>query len=276
MRFKLTLQPDAKVFGNRMPLNYQYELSAFIYRAIAHADGEYAEWLHENGFRLNNRPFKLFTFSHFFIPKYLIDREHGCIRINSERVEWFVSFLPETSTETFISGLFAEQVFQIGNRQSVVQFRVERIEALQPPVFERQMSFRTLSPVCIPFLREEQRYATYLSPDTPEASTIVLNNLLNKYHTFYGKPYEEDTRDFAFRITNQPKAKLIVIKQGTPEASNIRGYMFDFQMTAPTELLKVMYECGLGYKNSAGFGMVEVNAKRKSTVDTKKSPENGG
>jgi CRISPR-associated endoribonuclease Cas6 len=120
------------------------------------------------------------------------------------------------------------------------------------------MAFRTLSPVCIPFNAEGQRYATYLSPDSPAAPAIVLNNLLNKYHTFYGKPYEGDTGDFAYRVTNQPKAKLIAIKKGTPDASNIRGYMFDFQMTAPPELLKIMYECGLGYKNSTGFGMVAV------------------
>jgi hypothetical protein len=30
-----------------------------------------------------------------------------------------------------------------------------------------------------------------------------------------------------------------------------------------------MYECGLGYKNSAGFGMVEASEKRKSMIDRK-------
>ena len=278
MRFKLTLQTDAKAFGNRLPLSYQYELSAFIYRAIAKADSSYSEWLHENGFRLNGRPFKLFTFSNLVIPQYQIDRERGCIRIDSERVEWFVSFLPETSTEKFISGLFSEQVFQIGDKQWVVQFRVERIEAMPPPIFERKMEFCAISPVCIPFRPEGQRYATYLSPDSPEASALVQNNLLNKYLTFYGKPYEGNMDDFAFRVVNQPKAKLIAIKKGTPDASNIRGYLFDFQMTAPPELLKIMYECGLGYKNSTGFGMVEVKKSyesRKTTISSKKSLENG-
>ena len=116
MRFKLTLQTDAKAFGNRLPLNYQYKLSAIIYRAIAQVDSSYSEWLHENGFRLYNRPFKLFAFSNLVIPQYQIDREHGCIRIDRERVEWFVSFLLETSTEKFISGLFAEQLFQLVGR----------------------------------------------------------------------------------------------------------------------------------------------------------------
>jgi CRISPR-associated endoribonuclease Cas6 len=256
MRFKLTLQVDKKAFGNCLPLNYQYELSAFVYKAIEQADSDYAYWLHENGFNLNGRPFKLFTFSNLLIPQYRIDKERKVIRIESDRIEWLVSFLPEASTEKFVLGLFSEQVFQIGDKKSVVQFRIERIEALPSPVFEPEMVFRTLSPVCIPFRKENSRYPEYISPDRPEAPDIVLNNLLNKYHTFYGKPYQGNL-DFSFRVMNQPKAKLIRIKTGMLEESFIRGFSFDFRMKAPEELMKVMYEAGLGEKGSMGFGMVE-------------------
>ncbi|MDR0798642.1 MAG: CRISPR-associated endoribonuclease Cas6 [Dysgonamonadaceae bacterium] len=262
MRFNITLQVDRRAFGNYLPLNYQYELSSFIYRAIAQADSEYAGWLHQNGFRLNNRPFKLFTFSNLIIPQYFIDKVKGRIRIDSDRIYWQVSFLPEASTEKFVFGLFSEQVLQIGDKKSVVQFKIERIEALPSPVFEPEMTFRTLSPVCIPLRKESERYATYLSPDQPEAAGIVLNNLLNKYQTFYGKPYE-GALDFAFEVTNRPKAKLIAIKVGTPEASNIRGYMFDFRMRAPGELMRVAYEAGVGMYGSQGFGMVEAKVKNR-------------
>ena len=257
MRFKLTLQIDKKAFGNVLPLSYQYELSAFIYRAIAQADREYSLWLHENGFRLYGRPFKLFTFSNLLIPQYKIDKERGCILIECDRIEWLVSFLPETSTEKFAFGIFSEQVFQIGDKKSVVQFRIEQIELLPTPVFETRMMFKTLSPACIPFREAEQRYSVYLSPDAPEVSGIVLNNLLNKYHTFYSKPFDR-VLDFTFEVTSRPKSKLIAIKSGTPEASNIRGFMFDFYMKAPVELMRMMYEAGLGEKNSVGFGMVEI------------------
>ena len=260
MRFKLTLQVDKKVFGNAMPINYQYELSAFIYRAIAYADKEYSLWLHENGFKLYGRPFKLFTFSNLFIPQYKIDKEQGRIRIECDRIKWLVSFLPETSTEKFAFGLFSEQLFQIGDKKSTVQFRIEQIELLPSPVLESPMMFQTLSPACFPFKEDGKRYPTYLSPDAPEVSGIVLNNLLNKYHTFYGKPYEKEF-DFTFEVTNRPKPKLIAIKTGTPEASDIRGFLFDFRMKAPTELMQIMYDAGLGEKNSMGFGMVEVRGR---------------
>jgi len=255
MRFRLTLQVDKKAFGNVLPLSYQYELSAFIYKAIAQADRDYSFWLHENGFRLYGRQFKLFTFSNLLIPQYKIDKEQGRIRIESDRIEWLVSFLPETSTEKFAFGLFSEQVFQIGDKKSTVQFRIEQIELLPAPVFDYRMTFKTLSPVCIPFREVNSRYSNYLSPDAQEVPGIVLSNLLNKYHTFYGKPYGKES-DFSFEVTSQPKPKLIAIKAGTPETSNIRGFMFDFRMKAPVELMKIMYDAGLGEKNSIGFGMV--------------------
>ena len=257
MRFKLTLYVDRKAFGNVLPLNYQYELSAFIYRAIAQADSEYSHWLHENGFKLYGRPFKLFTFSNLLIPHYKIDKEYGRIRVECDHIEWLVSFLPETSTEKFISGLFSEQVFQIGDKKSAVQFRIERIELIPSLVFAPSMIFKTLSPVCIPFKEEGKRHPTYLSPETPEAQSIILNNLLNKYHTFYSKPYEK-TFDFKFEVLSRPKPKLITIKAGTPESSDVRGFLFDFRIEAPTELMQIMHSCGLSEKNSMGFGMVEA------------------
>jgi len=257
MRFKITLWADKLKFGNRLPLNYQYELSSFIYRAIAKADTGYALWLHENGFNLNGKMFKLFTFSNLIVPQYGIEKEQGLLRIDSDRVEWQISFLPEKSTEKFVCGLFSEQEFQIGDKKSVVQFKVERIEMLPPPQFEPEMSFRTLSPVCVSYRGEEDRYPTYLSPDIPEASGIILNNLLNKHLAFYGKSYEGDF-EFSFEVTSQPKAKLIAIKTGTPKATNVRGYVFDFRMKAPEELMRIMYESGLGEKGSIGFGMVKV------------------
>lgn len=35
MRFKLQLEVNKRAFGNRLPINYQYEQSAAIYRILA-------------------------------------------------------------------------------------------------------------------------------------------------------------------------------------------------------------------------------------------------
>lgn len=55
MRFKLTLEVNKYAFGNILPINYQYEASAAVYRILSRASEDYAAWLHDNGFTLENR-----------------------------------------------------------------------------------------------------------------------------------------------------------------------------------------------------------------------------
>jgi CRISPR-associated endoribonuclease Cas6 len=257
MRFKLTLKVDKNAFGCRLPLNYQYELSAFIYRTLARADKKYSTWLHDNGFNLKGKAFKLFTFSNFIIPAYRVEKTERRLRIDSERVEWFISFLPDKSTDYFICGLFADQVFQIGDKYSVVQFEIEKIEAVPSPEFTSEMKFRTLSPICISYRGKDDRYPQFISPEHPSAPDIVLNNLLNKYEVYYGKPYKGNT-DFSFQPVTPSKPKLLKIKTGTAEETNIKGYLFDFIIRAPVELMRIAYESSVGEKGSMGFGMVKV------------------
>ena len=63
MRFTLHLSIDKKVYGNALPLSYQYELASYIYHTLAKGNEEYANWLHENGFSLEGKQFRLFAFS---------------------------------------------------------------------------------------------------------------------------------------------------------------------------------------------------------------------
>ena len=85
MRFKITLTPDKRVFGYALPINYQYELSSFIYHTLACADAEYSTWLHENGFVTDTKRFKLFSFSNLIFPAY---------KIVSDRIEILWNVLP--------------------------------------------------------------------------------------------------------------------------------------------------------------------------------------
>ncbi len=49
MRFKLTIAITDKV-QNILPINYQYELSGWIYKVIHQGDAMFSEWLHNNGY----------------------------------------------------------------------------------------------------------------------------------------------------------------------------------------------------------------------------------
>lgn len=255
MRFSVKLELDKSGFGNTLPLNYQYELSSFVYAAIHRSDAQYSTWLHQNGFIADNKQFRLFTFSHLNVPQYSITGDR--LKIESPAVEWQIGFLPERSTEEFIRGLFSEQVFTLGDRQSKVQFRIASIELMPEPNFSVDKVFTTLSPVCIARHTPETNQIFYESPDSPYAREAMLRNLKNKYAAFYGNEYTgSDT--FELKLLSKPISKLVSIKTGTPYQTKIRGYTFKFKLQADEELMKVMWNSGLGEKGSMGFGCVGV------------------
>lgn len=255
MRFKLVLQLD-KRYGNRLPFNYQYEQMALIYKILSLSNESYANWLHDNGFELDGKQFKLFTYSPLIIPSFRADKEHGCLQINSDTVEWYISFLPEKSTQQFIQGIFMEQTFQLGNKQNTVQFHVKSIEMLPALGCEEEAEFRTLSPMCIS-RREENGKTSYLTPVDPYAKGAILMSLLNRYVVYYGKPYQ-GTLDYDFIVQDEPKPKLITIKADTPQQTRVKGYHCSFKMRVSKELMRIMYESGIAEKGSSGFGMVEL------------------
>ena len=254
MRFKLTLHVDKQVYGNVLPFNYQYESSAVIYKILSKSDEIYSRWLHDNGFQLEGKQFKLFTFSRLHIEEW--KNQGACMVILSDKVEWEISFLPERSTQEFIQGLFNEQCFELGNRQAKVRFTVQNIELMPSPAFTNTMQFECISPVCLNFKREDGGY-NYIDPQHTAAPELIKLNLLNKFKAFTGEDFSPADFPFEFNVLSKPKSSLITIKANTPEESRIRGFQCRFQITAPAELLKIMYESGIGGKNSMGFGMVK-------------------
>jgi CRISPR-associated endoribonuclease Cas6 len=61
MRFKLTLY--TRQIQPQLTLNYQYPLSAAVYKIIERSDAAFSELLHNTGYGKGHKSFKLFTFS---------------------------------------------------------------------------------------------------------------------------------------------------------------------------------------------------------------------
>lgn len=258
MRFKLLLEVNKSAFGNTLPINYQYEQSAAIYKILSNADAVYASWLHDNGFRLDSgKIFKFFTYSRFDIEKYRVMKEVARLQILSDTIEWQVGFLPERSTENFIRGIFQEQVFEIGDTRSVVQFVVRNIEVMPAPDYSEKMEFATMSPLCLKFRRSDGK-VDYLSPADVRAPFILFNGLFDRYKLFYGKDCPYTFSECKMKVLDTPKSALIKMKTGMPEETRVRGFMCNLEMEAPIELMRLMYEGGIGSLNSQGFGCLKV------------------
>lgn len=259
MRFKITLQLLPGAIGREMPINYQYPLQGAIYRILASSDLEFSTWLHENGYQQHGKRFKLFTFSNLIVPQFGIDKERERLIIKSDTVTLFISILPEKSTQKFIQGLFKQQVIQVADPLSGVQFMVREIQVMPPLEYHPDMTFKTLSPVCIS-LRNERGNMDYLAPTDPRYELGILTGLLARYDVIHGQPFS-GTPYCHLQVLGQPKSALVRIKAGTPNETRVRGYRFRFKIDLPEELMQIAYESGLGEKGSMGFGMIDVAPK---------------
>ena len=277
MRFKLILNVEKQARGTLLPLNYQYELASAIYKILANADQQYSDWLHKNGFMFENwKKFKLFTFSRFRIRQWKIEKGSDRLQILSDSVEWELSFLPQQATRDFIQGIFLNRMFEIGDSKSSVLFSVREIVLLDPPEFREEMTFRTMSPLCLKEIDSDKRTTVYLSPKDERAPFILFNGLMDKYRMAARKCFTDCEKaesnltgavekepafsldDCKLTLLEEPKSVLVKIKADTPQQTFVRGYMGVLRVRAPKELMRVMYEGGAGSHCSLGFGCLRV------------------
>ena len=255
MRFKLTLQLLPQVKGREIPINYQYELSSVIYRILSNGNAEYASWLHDNGFQSENKKVKLFTFSRLIAP-YGIDKERARLILKSNIVEWYITFLPEKSTQEFIQGIFKDQQFEIADSISGAAFIVREVQMMPEMNYTSDTVFETMSPICIS-QKNERGKTDYLAPNHPLYTQAILTGLLARYKALTGNRFEGETFCNMEMLT-EPRSALITIKKGTKEETKVRGYLFRFKIELPVELMQIAYEGGIGEKGAQGFGMIKT------------------
>ncbi len=256
MRFEIKLSVNKAKRGSVLPMNYQYELSSWIYKVLNEGDLLFASWLHDHGYKALNKPFKLFTFSNFFIPDYRITGDR--LEIKSDNINLILSFLPDEAITHFITGLFRERHFMIGDKKSQVAFEITQVSALKNPEFDEKMVFRTISPIFVSVLDLIKGGQIYISPESDKYSEQIHQNLQDKYEAFNNRKPDPEWPKTQIRLLSKPKSKLIVIKAGTPEMSRLKAYNFTFEISGSRELIGTGYWGGFGKLGSQGFGCVEM------------------
>jgi CRISPR-associated endoribonuclease Cas6 len=263
MRFKLNLvlRHNAAI----IPINYQYPVSAAIYKIIARGDNAYASFLHENGYRQEGslKTFKFFTFSDLRTPfKIAGDR----LRLTANHAELEICFHLPQAAETFIKGLFMQQQFQIADKKSKAHFEIQSVESLPDPLQAYKPNelisiiLKPWSPVVAGLPNAKGNY-DFLSPDDIRFAESLVYNWRNKVSTCF----DSATGNAALlmmevTLLNHPaKSRLIAIKADTPEETKIRGWMsFGLKITGEKRFVELILNGGAGVYNSVGCGCVEI------------------
>ena len=249
MRIKITCDIGE---GIRLPINYNYFLTGVIYQFLKESDPEYAHFLHQDGYELENRRFKLFTFSQLMAQRKI---QGDQIHFRSP-LTWYVSSSQEPFLQNFAAALMQTGILQVQRHR----LRVQDVEVLRQPRFGQQMTFRCLSPITMSTMREQadKLVTHYCLPDDPQFSELVRQNLIRKYEAVYRQPPQEKSFAMTFDQAYIDKRKGRVTRLVDFKGTKIRGILSPFHVIGAPELIHVGYECGFGDKNSMGFGMVEV------------------
>lgn len=258
MQFRITFR--VKEPGQLLPLSYQYELSSWIYKLIGSSDSEFGDFLHAQGYASGNKRFKLFTFSNLYVPpkfEILGDR----MKVYSRSISFVASFLVEEAARGMILGLFREQELRLGDRISQVGLVVQQVEALPPPEISGPAArLRATSPIMVsePEVREDgSLWHNYLHPAEDQYEQYFFRNLKEKYEAARKhrlvEPLDTD-QPMAFRLLSKnPKKRGIRIKAFSPAETKVIGYLYDFELTAPPELIRLGLMAGFGGENALGW-----------------------
>lgn len=257
MRIQLTLEHPPRQI---LPINYQYLVSSWIYRTLGNADADFAQQLHEYGYDFGGKQYKLFAFSSLRPKWFDIDKKEATFTLSKSPTTIELSFYVDEAVQHFVMGLFKDQAFSLSSGRFKADFTVSGIEMLPKPVFEKTMRFRTQTPICVSRNIEGQPHAHYASPEEEGYGQWLLENLVRKQHALMPQVIGAEERSveldfpYEFKLLSEPKSKLLTIK-----GISIRGYLFDFELTAPKELMELGYFGGFGGKGSSGgFGIVKV------------------
>lgn len=240
MRLTLQLESDQPSF--EIPVNYNHLVQAALYRNLR---PEFANFLHNEGFKINNRRFALFVFSRLmgkseYIPNAKTLRFYSPVKLAiASPVEAFVQDTAQ---------LLMKDGFKIGAHM----LRVSALKMQAIDVEQSEMLVETLSPVVAysTLLRPDGRkYTAYFSPNESDFTRIVAENAGKKARLIYG----ENVPFSPFQIDLVGTAKKHIV---TYKNTIIEGYSGRFVIKGDKSLLLAALEAGLGSKNSAGFGMI--------------------
>jgi len=241
-----------------LPMDYSYYLSAWIYKVIGQADPAFANFLHSQGYADGNKQFRLFAYSPLDFGKPILWKERALFELYTDRVLLQVGFYLPDAAERFVVGLFRQQAVYVGDRFNGIDLAVTQIERQPEPVLAPTLHYKALSPVVVSARTNDSTYARYLPPTDEGYALMLKNNLMQKWKSIPGAGTLPDTFHFEMLMTHQPKSKLVTIKPGTPQQSKVRGFVYEFGLSAPEALHHLILSSGIGEKNSMGFGWCEV------------------
>jgi CRISPR-associated endoribonuclease Cas6 len=257
MRLKLYLGQRREPF--MVPLHYNYFVQSLIYR---HLDEHLATQLHDVGFGEGTKRFRYFTFSRLMGD---FQRE-GDRLIFPRGATLYIASPNSPFLESLVLHLLAQGELPIGDER----VPLHKIEVVPPPEYQPEVILKALSPITLrETLRQPgERYTYYYTPQEPDFSERIISNLREKVRIWHGRDIPPDDAYCAPYAVDPEKNFHMVNFKGTW----VKGWSGLYRFHAPPDYFQMALDAGIGERNSAGFGCVEVYTPKLRAGNTMREP----
>lgn len=226
--------------------NYHYELMKRIYESIELKDKSRALILHNNGYKIDNKKFKLFNYNLFC--QGAIYTSKGIEIKKDNTIKFIISGYSEV-INLILKGLIIKQKFILDN----IEFKIVNIEDDNKIKLDNISLYKVRTPVVASLYNKLDNKQIYLNPMQEEFYKSLYNNLIRKYKLIYKKDYNGELYFDIENVLSIKKKYITNIKQ----KGFVIGYSdFEIVVQADKDMQEVIYYCGLGEKNSVGMGLV--------------------
>lgn len=238
MRIKICMIANEDL---KLPIAYNHIIQKAIYRIL---DEDYATKVHDGGYNYKGKIFKLFNFSKLVIENKSIVNNN--IIIHKGKVELTISSVDEIFIFNIISALIKESELKFNEGRLIIESIYSKKQ-----LNRTRVSVLTTSPVVVT-KSESGKFTKFHNPNEREFINSIENNLKFKYEAFFKEKYKGKLEVKILDI-NKIRKKIDRYKNWIYE-----GYVGGFIIEGDKEMVELAYSCGLGSKNSQGFGAIET------------------
>ncbi len=256
MRIKINFRSANNKF--ELPINYNHLITGLIYSTLATSSHDFSSFLHDRGYKLGNKRFKLFTYSQLDFKDWKVKPGNDCTKIVSFKpaAELLVSSPVKEFVNHLAQGLLNRDEFRLGKEE----FWAESVEILKQPDLSKRVKFICLSPIvsATKVERNGKLSPYYYRHDDKDLEGAIKDNLLKKYQLVHGETPHSDELKLEFDQDYIERKGDKIYKLIDFKGTKIKGILAPFVVEGSPQLIEIGYEAGFGEKGSMGFGMVEV------------------
>lgn len=228
-----------------LPVHYGHLVQGMIYRGMEHP--LLSRYLHEQGFQLGKRRFKLFTFSRLMGQKAYFNRAKKTLALTPPLKLVICSPISFIMQELG-TGFLRQGQIRIGT----ARLSVKEISTAAPKVETDRIRVRLLSPMAVYSTlpsADGRKYTYYYSPFEPKFGELTGSNLIKKHYLIHGGP---PLSEIFFIRPLQVIEKDYTITYY--KNFIVKGWMGMYELQGDPALLRIALTAGLGAKNSQGYG----------------------